>query len=58
MQKWGLDMKNVGARWKEVDRNGKGKVLFDEFCAWAICHNLDLDDDDDADAAVSQASGA
>ncbi len=32
-----------------MDRNGGGKVLFDEFCDWAIRMNLDLDDDDDDD---------
>jgi len=48
MAAWGLDMTDVKARWKEVDRNGGGKVLFDEFCNWAIRHNLDLEDDDDA----------
>ena len=33
--------------WKEVDADGAGKVLFDEFTVWAIKKSLDLDDDDD-----------
>ncbi len=35
--------------WREVDQNGGGYVLFDEFCNWAIKKNLDLEDDDDED---------
>ncbi len=33
--------------WREIDHNGGGVVLFDEFCQWAIQKNLDLEDDDD-----------
>ncbi len=33
--------------WKEIDLNAGGKILFDEFCQWAILKNLDLEDDDD-----------
>ena len=31
----------------EIDTNGGGSILFDEFCQWAITKNLDLEDDDD-----------
>jgi len=34
-------------QWKKCDADGAGKVLFDEFCNWAIKLSLDLDDDDD-----------
>ena len=46
-------MKDPKQTWKEVDRNGGGKILFNEFCDWAIRKNLDLEDDDndDEDAA-------
>ena len=40
-------MSNPRAQWKECDADGHGKVLFDEFCNWAIRKSLDLDDDDD-----------
>ena len=40
-------MSNPQAQWKKCDADGYGKVLFDEFCNWAISQSLDLDDDDD-----------
>jgi len=36
-------------QWREVDKDGKGQVLFSEFVNWAYKNHLDLDDDDDAD---------
>lgn len=45
---WGVDMSNPEAQWKICDSDGKGMVLFDEFCNFAIRSSLDLDDDDDA----------
>lgn len=27
----------------EIDRNGGGQVLFDEFCAWVIQNQWDVD---------------
>ncbi|KAL7543261.1 hypothetical protein ACHAXR_012763 [Thalassiosira sp. AJA248-18] len=47
MAKWGIDMSDPQAQWKECDANGGGQVLFVEFCDWAIKKNLDLEDDDD-----------
>ena len=40
-------MTNPDIMWSEIDINGGGQVLFDEFCQWAIQKNLDLEDDDD-----------
>jgi hypothetical protein len=40
-------MSNPQAQWKKCDADGYGKVLFDEFCNWAIRNSLDIDDDDD-----------
>lgn len=48
MNKWGLNIKDAGASFKEADKDGKGMILFIEFCDWAIRKNLDLEDDDDA----------
>lgn len=48
MKKWGLDIKDPAVSFKEADKDGKGIVLFSEFCEWAIKKNLDIDDDDDA----------
>jgi len=33
---WNIDMRNPEAQWKKCDADGGGKVLFDEFCNWAI----------------------
>ena len=46
---WGIDMSDPDARWNEADSNGGGKILFGEFCDWAIKWSLDLEDDDDDD---------
>ena len=42
-------MSDPAASWAECDTNGGGKILFDEFCEWAINKSLDLEDDDDDD---------
>jgi len=47
LKRWSINMSNPKAQWKKCDADGKGMVLFDEFCNWAIRCNLDLDDDDD-----------
>jgi hypothetical protein len=47
LKRWGIDMSNPKAQWKKCDADGYGKILFDEFCNWAIKSSLDLDDDDD-----------
>ena len=49
LTKWGINMSNPGACWRECDRDGGGMVLFIEFCDWAIKKSLDLEDDDDDD---------
>ena len=48
MNKWGLNITNPQASFKEADGDGHGMILFIEFCDWAIKKNLDIDDDDDA----------
>jgi len=40
---------DADASFAEIDENGGGFILFDEFCKWAIRKNLDLDDDIDED---------
>eukprot|EP00341_Mesodinium_pulex_P008222 CAMPEP_0116946766 /NCGR_PEP_ID=MMETSP0467-20121206/37210_1 /TAXON_ID=283647 /ORGANISM="Mesodinium pulex, Strain SPMC105" /LENGTH=59 /DNA_ID=CAMNT_0004630665 /DNA_START=365 /DNA_END=544 /DNA_ORIENTATION=+ len=47
LKDWGVDIKDPSVAFKEIDKNGGGVVLFDEFCEWAIAKNLDLDDDID-----------
>jgi len=36
----------------EIDQDGAGMVLFEEFCDWAATVKLDLDDDDDFDDSL------
>ena len=47
IQKWVGPIANPEATFNEIDKNGGGIILFDEFCNWAIKKNLDLEDDDD-----------
>lgn len=47
LAKWGVKVEDPGKSFKEIDTNGGGEILFDEFCHWAIKHSLDLENDDD-----------
>jgi Ca2+-binding EF-hand superfamily protein len=47
ISKWGIDMSDPEAQWKECDKDGAGMVLFAEFCDWAIKMNLDVEGDDE-----------
>ena len=49
LEKWGINMSDEEAQWKECDSDGSGMILFSGFCDWAIKKNLDLDNDDDLD---------
>ena len=51
VEKWGLKVPDSGALFKEIDTDGGGMILFDEFAHWAIKKKLDLPDDDDAPPA-------
>uniref|UniRef100_A0A7S1J4Z5 EF-hand domain-containing protein n=1 Tax=Eutreptiella gymnastica TaxID=73025 RepID=A0A7S1J4Z5_9EUGL len=44
---WGVKSKDLRGEFRKMDTNNGGKVLFDEFCHWAIPQNLDVEDDDD-----------
>lgn len=39
--------KDLQRTFNEIDKNGGGFILFDEFADWAIQKHLDLEDDDD-----------
>jgi hypothetical protein len=47
MAKWGLKITNPEKTFKEIDDNGGGILLFDEFSEFCIESSLDLDDDKD-----------
>ena len=44
---WVGPIEDIEAEFAAIDGNGGGQILFDEFCAWSIKKNLDLEDDDD-----------
>lgn len=45
IEKWVGPIEDAEATFKEIDANGGGQVLFDEFCSWSLNKGLDLDDD-------------
>ena len=47
IEKWVGKIKNPDTEFRKVDRDGKGQVLFEEFCQWSIQKSLDLEDDED-----------
>eukprot|EP01012_Entosiphon_sulcatum_P008252 TRINITY_DN14417_c0_g1_i1.p2 TRINITY_DN14417_c0_g1~~TRINITY_DN14417_c0_g1_i1.p2 ORF type:complete len:188 (+),score=47.26 TRINITY_DN14417_c0_g1_i1:66-629(+) len=47
LRKWGVEVADPVAAFREVDRDGGGQILFNEFAQWAIAKHLDLEDDDD-----------
>jgi len=53
IENWGVKIADAEATFKEIDGNGGGQILFDEFADWAIKKGLDLEDDDDFVADMS-----
>merc|ERR1711879_712908 len=49
MKNWGVEVKDPVKEFKQVDHDGGGKVLFNEFCHWALSKGLDYDQDMDED---------
>lgn len=47
IQKWGVNISDPETAFREIDTDGGGHVLFDEFCQWAALNNIDIEDDDD-----------
>ena len=47
LESWGVKIPDAEASFKEIDTNGGGIILFDEFSHWALEKGLDLEDDDD-----------
>ena len=47
VEKWNVEFDDPEALFKQIDKNGKGKILFDEWVEWADSIKLDIDDDDD-----------
>ena len=49
MERWVGPIEDIDAAFDDVDLNGGGMILFNEFVRWAIKKALDLEDDDDYD---------
>jgi Ca2+-binding EF-hand superfamily protein len=52
LKTWGVNITDPVKTFKEIDRDGGGMILFDEFAHWALLKGLDLPDDDDFDDEV------
>ena len=47
LEKWVGPIEDPEATFDEIDQNGGGQILFDEFVEWAAKKNLELEEDDD-----------
>jgi glutathione peroxidase-family protein len=36
LQKWGVNARNAGRVYRDLDSNGDGKVVFSRFAQWAL----------------------
>eukprot|EP01065_Artemidia_motanka_P012642 TRINITY_DN16967_c0_g1_i1.p2 TRINITY_DN16967_c0_g1~~TRINITY_DN16967_c0_g1_i1.p2 ORF type:complete len:189 (+),score=73.29 TRINITY_DN16967_c0_g1_i1:55-621(+) len=45
MDQWGLKITDPEAAFREADRDGGGKILFDEFVDWALKKHLSITDE-------------
>ena len=43
---WGIDVEDPEQTFKNIDTNGGGEILFDEFAEWVISQGLDDEDED------------
>eukprot|EP00755_Sulcionema_specki_P018216 Sspe_Gene.66343::Locus_39199_Transcript_1_1_Confidence_1.000_Length_1526::g.66343::m.66343 len=49
LREWGATINDPEAVFREIDVNGGGQILFDEFAKWAIRQGLDVKDDDEVE---------
>lgn len=47
IESWGVKIEDPDTIFAEIDENGGGQLLFNEFADWAIKKGLDLEDDDE-----------
>lgn len=47
VERWVGKIDDPEAEFNQIDTNGGGVILFEEFCSWAISKSLDIEDDDD-----------
>ena len=46
------------AEFRRIDTEGGGTILFTDFCAWALEHALDLEEEDDWQPATGASTGS
>jgi Ca2+-binding EF-hand superfamily protein len=51
IESWVQHVEDMDAAFDNIDKNGGGIILFDEFCEWAINKSLDLLDDEELEGA-------
>merc|ERR1740123_890871 len=51
---WGGVVEDPAATFAEIDQNGGGQILFEEFCEWALKKGLDYDSSLDAGDATAE----
>ena len=58
-RRWGMVIADSTTAFTEIDRDGGGQILFDEFCDWAIEQNIvhDIKWVSEANNVISQLSG-
>lgn len=52
LKSYGVTMSDPNAEFKKIDKNGSGKVSFDEFADWAIAKELAIESSEDYDGSV------
>ena len=57
IEQWVGKIQNPQAEFQQIDMDGHGQILFNEFCDWSAQKNLDLDDDD-SEGAEDEFAGA
>lgn len=52
MEKWGVTITDAKVTFNEIDKNGGGSILFDEFIDFATKKNLDIESAQEKDCEV------
>eukprot|EP01012_Entosiphon_sulcatum_P016806 TRINITY_DN2168_c0_g1_i1.p1 TRINITY_DN2168_c0_g1~~TRINITY_DN2168_c0_g1_i1.p1 ORF type:complete len:443 (-),score=92.95 TRINITY_DN2168_c0_g1_i1:126-1454(-) len=53
VEAWGIKTFYPELHFKNIDKNGGGMILFDEFAEWALAQHLELEDDEDQSSAAA-----
>ena len=58
LRKWGATIEDAEAEFRRIDADSGEMLLFTDFCAWALEHAPDLEDDDDWQPATPASATA